>query len=305
MVIDKTNGNVTAAATGEFGGVVKSAKRVLELFEYFAECRHPLSVTDFVRGLGYPQSSTSALLKSLTRLGYLDYDRHKRLYMPTLRMALLGGWVHDQLFSKTSLSRLVDDLYATSGAEAVILGIQNDIHVQYIHLVQSQSPTMSSWHIKPGSLRPLCRSATGRILLSRKTDVDVQHLLWRINAEEEPNSRIQISQMLNELNCIRERGYAYTEGTVTKGVGVIAVEMPTPAGQPLMAIGIGAEIQVLRAHRNHYLALLTKALEPYRTPARATRFVGQSKLSRPREVHSARSTNHSVATTHRKPTVDR
>lgn len=84
----------------ELAGIIKSAKRVLVLFECFAECRRPLSVTDVVRGLEYPQSSASALLKSLARLGYLDYDRHERLYVPTLRSSLFGCWMQDQLFGR-------------------------------------------------------------------------------------------------------------------------------------------------------------------------------------------------------------
>jgi DNA-binding IclR family transcriptional regulator len=248
----------------ELAGVIKSAARVLELFEFFAECRRPLSVTDVVRGLDYPQSSASALLKSLTKLGYLDYDRYERLYVPTLRVALFGGWVQDQLFSQRSLSNLIDELHASSGAQAVILGMQNDIYVQYIHLAQSPRKEGSTWYIKPGSLRPLCRSATGRILLSRKTDVEVQQLLWRINAEEEPAQRLQVGDLLKELDQIRRDGFAYTERTVHPHSGVVAVEMPTPPSQPPMALGIGGPIDVLSQEKNRYLDLLRQALQPYR-----------------------------------------
>jgi DNA-binding IclR family transcriptional regulator len=248
----------------ELAGVIKSAARVLELFEFFAECRRPMSVTDVVRGLDYPQSSASALLKSLTKLGYLDYDRFERLYVPTLRVALFGGWVQDQLFSQRSLSHLIDDVHAASKGQAVILGMQNDIYVQYIHLAQLSRQDLPTWYIKPGSLRPLCRSATGRILLSRKTDVEVQQLLWRINAEEAPEHRLQVGDLLKELEKIRQDGYAYTEGTVKTDSGVIAVEMPTPPSQPPMALGIGGPIETLRREKNRYLDLLRQALQPYR-----------------------------------------
>ena len=257
----------TGPSTRELDGVIKSAKRVLELFEYFAECRRPLSVTDLVRGLDYPQSSASALLRSLTKLGYLDYDRFSRLYVPTLRVALFGGWVQDQLFSQKSLSHLIDELHAASDGLAVVLGMQNDIYVQYIHMVQSPRHEVPSWYIKPGSLRPLCRSATGRILLSRKSDVEVQQLLWRINAEEEPGLRMQIGDLLKELDVIRQVGYAYTEGTVNPNAGVIAVEMPTPPSQPPMALGLGGSIETLQKNRDSYLELLNQALKPYRAPA--------------------------------------
>ena len=243
-------------------GVIKSAKRVLELFEYFAECRRPLTVGDVIKGLHYPQSSVSSLLKSLTRLGYLDYDRHKRLYTPTLRVALFGGWIHDQVYSDSTLSEVVDSLYRRSGGHTVLIGMQNDVFVQYIHLVQAPAPQIP-WYIKPGSLRPLCRSAAGRILLSLKTDVEVQHLLWRINAEEDATNRLTVRDLLYELNLIRVHGAAFTLGAVNPQTGVIAVQLPTPPGQPPMALGIGGPIPVMEQRKDEFLRMLREAVAPY------------------------------------------
>lgn len=245
-------------------GVIKSALRVFEIFEFFAERRRSASVAEVVKALGYPQSSTSMLLKTLTELRYLDYDRHKRQYIPTLRIALLGSWIHDQIFSETSLANLVQELHAATGA-TIILGMQNGIHIQYIHLVQASSKHLD-WYIKPGSLRPLCRSAVGRVLLSQKTDVDVIYLLRRINAEEtNPKKRLSESDFLSELDMVRQQGYAYTEGTVNSRAGVVAMQLPTPANQPHMGIGIGADIAQLRSRRKEFVALLDKTILPYRS----------------------------------------
>ncbi len=253
-----------SAAERELAGVIKSAKRVLELFEYFAERRRPLAVSDVVHGLDYPQSSASALLKSLTRLGYVDYDRHQRLYRPTLRIALLGGWIQDALYSQTNLSTFMDELHRRGGGEALMLGMQNDIYVQYIHVVQTPESELR-WYLKAGTLRPLCRTATGRILLSLKSDVQVQQLLWRINAEEpDPGKRMSIHDLLSELHQIRTQKYAITEATVNPNGGVIAIEMPTPKSQPPMALGIGTSLAMLRTDRERLLQLLDDAIRPYR-----------------------------------------
>lgn len=255
-----------SASDKELAGVIKSAKRVLELFEFFAERRRPLAVTDVVNGLEYPQSSASALLKSLTKMGFLDYDRYRRLYRPTLRVALLGGWVLDDLYSRTNLFNLMEELHRLSGGEALMLGMQNELYVQYIHVVQTPG-SEQNWYLKPGTLRPLCRSATGRILLSLKSDVEVQQLLWRINAEEaDPAKRVSIHDLLRELNQIRAQQYAITAGTINPNGGVIAIEMPTPSGQPPMALGIGAPLEMLRTDRERLLRLLNDAVRPFRGP---------------------------------------
>jgi DNA-binding IclR family transcriptional regulator len=104
-------------------------------------------------------------------------------------------------------------------------------------------------------------------LLSRKSDVEVQQLLWRINAEEENSQRLNVSDLLKDLDQIRHDGYAYTEGTVNPLTGVIAVEMPTPPSQPPMALGIGCGIEELRTNRERFLELLRDALRPYQSKA--------------------------------------
>lgn len=255
-----------SAADRELAGVIKSAKRVLELFEFFTERRRPLAVSDVVDGLKYPQSSASALLRSLTKLGYLDYDRYRRLYRPTLRVALLGGWVLDNLYSRTNLFNLMEELHRLSGGDALMLGMQNEIYVQYIHVVQTPASELA-WYLKPGTLRPLCRTAAGRILLSRKSDVEVQQLLWRINAEEaDPTKRVSIHDLLTEINQVRAQKYAMTDGSINPNGGVIAIEMPTPSGQPPMALAIGAPLEVIRRDRVRLLQLLNDAVRPFRRP---------------------------------------
>jgi DNA-binding IclR family transcriptional regulator len=245
-------------------GVVKSARRVIEVFEFFADRRRPATVGEVAEALGYPQSSTSVLMRSLVRLRYLDYDRETRRFVPTVRVALLGGWIHDQLFSDVSLLRMMQRLRDEAGGPetAVLLGMQNGIYVQYIHVLQPQPPRR--FYVTPGSLRPLCRAAIGRVLLSLKPDVEVLSLVRRINSEErDPEKRIRPTELLGELDLIRQQGYAYTEGTVIPGSGVIAMEVPTPPGQPPMALGIGSSIEYLRAERDHVVSILSAALEPY------------------------------------------
>jgi DNA-binding IclR family transcriptional regulator len=263
-VVTKRKANDHDSEHHELQGVVKSAKRVLELFELFADQRRPLAVNDVVRHLDYPQSSASGLLKSLTKLGYLDYDRHARHYRPTLRVSLLGGWIHDELFSNASLQRMVDDLHATTG-ETVVIGMQNDIYLQYIHIRQKPPSETNRYYRLPGELRPLFRTACGRMLMSRKSDVEVLYLLRRANGEEsDPAHRVNATDLLRELDSVRRHAFSYNEGTYADDAGMIAVQMVTPASQPPMAIGVGATLDILRPNRERYLELLRRALEPYR-----------------------------------------
>lgn len=241
------------------GTIVKSAGRVLEVFEYFAAQQCPVNVTDVTKALGYPQSSTSVLLKSLTHLGYLEYDQATRCYVPTLRIALLGSWIQDSFFRRDNLLDLMQAL-GQKVKGSVIVGLQNGIFAQYIMMLDARGSTPIL--LPTGSLRPLCRSAIGRMLLTTKRDGDIVGILRRSNVQEtQAQNRMSQRALLSEVELCRQRGYAFTEGTMTPGHGVIAVLLPTTPGHAPMAMGIGGTIAQLRKSRERILDQLQRQIK--------------------------------------------
>jgi DNA-binding IclR family transcriptional regulator len=243
---------------------VKSAKRVIEIFEFFAERQTPARLTEISRVLGYPASSTFVLLKSLQDLGYLDFDRGDRTFLPTLRSALLGIWVNDRLLSNGTISRLMFTLRDKFG-ETVVLGAQSGLAIQYIHVVRSLTRHNPS-QVMTGSLRPLLRSAMGHVILSIKPEAEVLALARRINAEQaESKHWVRPRDLVAKLERCRRDGYAYTEGAATPGAGIVAVLLATPQHQPPLALGIGAPLSRLREQKPHYVAALRKVVEAHRS----------------------------------------
>src|SRR5690606_19455126 len=182
----------------------KSARRAIEVFEFFAERRSPATLTEIARALGCPPSSAFALLSTLRQLGYLDYDRHGRTFLPTLRAALLGIWVNDLFLSDGTILKLMDSLRERTG-ETVVMGTQSGLHVQYIHVMRSlvRRPHRE---VATGRLRPLLRSAVGQIILSTKPDEEILAIARRINAmETDPEKYVRPSDLLQSIErCRRE-----------------------------------------------------------------------------------------------------
>src|SRR5688500_1609065 len=88
-------------------GTVKSAARTIAVLEHFSATRRPHALKHICKALGYPQSSASVLLKTLTTLGYLNYNRRRRVYFPTLRVAALGDWVAGELLGHDNLGEAI------------------------------------------------------------------------------------------------------------------------------------------------------------------------------------------------------
>ncbi len=142
---------------------VKSATRVLEIFEYFDEVRRPVTIQDVAQALSYPHSSTAALLKSLVSLGYLEHDDRGRTFFPSIRISLLGNWVEAEALPIRNVQRLMRRLSADTGC-TIILAARLGDHAQYIKVIQGTSPIR--FHVKPSTRRMLAFSTIGRVLLS-------------------------------------------------------------------------------------------------------------------------------------------
>jgi DNA-binding IclR family transcriptional regulator len=219
-------------------GAVKSAKRALEILEVFSRHRRPLALKEVLDELGYPTSSGSALMKSLVALGYLDYDRERRTYFPTMRIAALGDWVGKALFGDGPLLPALEGLHANTG-ETVVLAVQSDLHAQYVHLIHSHEPLRIG--AQPGTRRPLARSGLGLVLLSAKTDAEIERLRRRINASSEDDLQSR-EELMARVNTVRARGYAFSKHSISQGVGIIGMALPKGPFGRTFAVGVAGQV---------------------------------------------------------------
>jgi DNA-binding IclR family transcriptional regulator len=243
-------------------GTVKSAQRVVEVFEYFARRRAPATLTQVSSALGYPASSTFALLSTLRELGYLDYSREDRTFVPTVRAALLGIWVNDALLSDGTIVRLMYALRDETGCSAV-LGMQSGQQVQYIHVVKGAVEGELN-DVATGALRPLLQSAMGEVLLTLKTAAELRALVSRINAAAPPGQQMRMAELMARIHACRERGWAWSEGVSTPGAGIITMLLAAPLHQPPLVLGLGGPITRLRSKRLKLVAALRRTVNQHR-----------------------------------------
>ena len=191
--------------------IVKSAQRAFEIFEAFERERRPMTLKDFTDRYGYPASSASALLKSLIALGYLDYDRFSRTYMPTMRIASMGTWIQGALFGEGEVLDLMRRLHQQT-QETVTLGAQSDLVAQYVHVIDSTLPIR--YDVPLGATRPLARSGIGWLMLSTRSDATIETLLRRINFHErDPKHRVDLGRLMQRIQAVRRDGYVYSRHT--------------------------------------------------------------------------------------------
>lgn len=234
---------------------VKSAIRAFAVLEVFERHQRALSLKEITQELGYPASSGSALLKSMLEIGYLDYNKDRRLYFPTLRVALLGQWVEGMLFGENHLLEAMQWLHEQSG-EGVILATQSDLHVQYLQILYSDHPLQ--FRARPGLRRPIARTGLGWAILASRSDAEIEHILRRINAQSE--DKVNRAALMARIDEIRSRGYSFSKSTFTEGVGIIGMVVPQAAFNRTLALGVAGYVGRLERDEDRIVDLLRSAI---------------------------------------------
>ena len=242
--------------------MVKSAVRVLAIFEVFESERRSLTISELVERLHIPQSSTSTLMKSLVAKGFVEFEAATRRYRPSVRLAFLGNWVLGSTDVIARIHALAQTLSETTG-ETILIGAENGLYMQYLSVIVS--PHTLSIALHPGVRRPLHLSGLGLMLLSLKTDPEIGRVVRRYNAEhgDAGVARLSEREALGMVETARRQGWCETANLITEGAGSIATLLPLPRAERALAIGIGAPVSRLQARHDILQRALTEAVAEF------------------------------------------
>jgi DNA-binding IclR family transcriptional regulator len=235
---------------------IKSARRVLEILEYFDRGHRTATVMDMSRSLDYPQSSTSELLRCLAKLGYLHYNRVRRTYSPTARVALLGSWVEPTLFRGGSLLTALDRVAEAVG-ETVVLSTAANYVIQHLHVIDGAHENAVFVHT--GDTESLLHSPQGRLVLGTYQEDHIRSALHRLNAEEpNPERRVKVKETAEELRKLSRRGWLVQPEVRDDGTGVIVMLMPLRKGRDRLVLSVFASRETIETRAKDILRIMAK-----------------------------------------------
>ncbi|GAC1571924.1 MAG: IclR family transcriptional regulator [Sphingomicrobium sp.] len=234
--------------------MIKSARRVLEVLEFFDQEHSNATVMDIARTLGYPQSSTSELLRCLVALGYLHYNRYTRNYQPTARVALIGAWVEPDLFREGALLPMVDCI-AHRFDQTVTLSVAAHYRLQHIHVVSGTAQEAPHLHV--GDTAAILHRVAGRLLLSTYRDVHIRSALRRLNADEtNPELRVCVSEEIERLRLLRHKGW---EIEIDGDRATLAVMLPPRSGGQRIVLSVLGKAATIVEHADEIRAMIAEA----------------------------------------------
>jgi DNA-binding IclR family transcriptional regulator len=239
----------------------KTARRVIEVLEFFDEHRQQATVMEIARRYNRPQSSTSELLAILVEMGLLYKDSASRSYTLTPRAAMLGSVSQPSLVRDGRLSMLIDQLVAQTGLGTIVLGAVG-LDAQIFRWMPGSTPVATTLPngLSGGHRERLCDSVAGWLLLSTYPPERREGMLRRLRAETPPGRLFDHAGLNVQIQECRRQGSASGPAGFGTKAEFSAVLLPIELGQRPMVLGFVHELHDCNASAE-LIALLQKSVQ--------------------------------------------
>lgn len=221
-------------------GSVKSAMRVLDLFEYLRRWNAAQTHTQIAARLGIPKSSLTQLLKTLVHRGYLEYDPASKGYFLGPAVVALGRRsAETRDLVSVAEAVLADAARATSETCALNL-LKGD--VSEVMATASGSHRLH-YTMRIGDVAPLYATSGGKALLAHLPEEMRRDYLARVTFEKiTPNTIDTVPALEAELAEIAQTGIAFVVEEFTPGIVGMARPILSRSGFPLAAVNIALPV---------------------------------------------------------------
>lgn len=198
----------------------KSLSHALRVVDLFAKGSTPLGVTEISKRVGLDKSTVSRIVATLNLHGYLDRSPDDRRYQVGPSAWLVGiRYRRGLLLAETARVAMTDVLRRFPGTTGYA-GVLNGHDVGYVAVVDG--PEAQRIHLELGEQSPAIKTALGRAMLAHLPPEELSSWLAHLSPADLPPRFTTRGTLLDELDRIREQGYALNEGDLDPEIGAIA-----------------------------------------------------------------------------------
>jgi DNA-binding IclR family transcriptional regulator len=186
----------------------------------------PMGLSALARCLDLPKSTVANLCAALEQVGFIT--RHQGRYNLGPRLMELGAAYVDRIDVVQSFREASARLRWAS-QETVQLALLDGTDIIYLARHDGTQPVRLAAGL--GRRMPTTCTALGKALLAEMDPSEVQSRLATLHTLPvlTPHSKRNVAELLEDLDAIRERGYAIDDEENSVGVVCYAVTLPTMA----------------------------------------------------------------------------
>lgn len=220
----------------------------LQVIEALAHNGGAMGITEIARALDMNQSAVQRILGVLTERGYISRPPGSRKYQLTLALWELGSQVVEHHQQRRLVHPILRFAAQTTGFTAFLTYLA---HPFIVYLDKVEGAHGRAHSNEPGSRIPIHRTAAGKAVLAYLPRQQVRSLAkpqtdWSGFLTSGP---IDPETLTEEIDTIRRRRYAVSQGGMTIGVNSIACPIWATEDVPFGSIALTAEERDLPSSR--------------------------------------------------------
>lgn len=215
--------------------MIQSVSRALRLLKLFSHDRPSWGVMEAAETLGLHKSTTSRLLATLEREGFLEIDPQTSKYRLGIQGSTLVARVASGADLRTVAKPAMEELSQTT-QETISLEVPQ--RTEEITLEQIASPhrvKATGWVGRRTSLH--CTS-TGKVMLAFMSPNERGQFLPRRLNRYAVRTITRRDRLSKELEVIRRRGYAIAQDELEEGLSAVGAPILDQAGKVVAALAV-------------------------------------------------------------------
>jgi IclR family pca regulon transcriptional regulator len=219
----------------------QSLERGLAILSCFTAKRPVLGIADIADELGMSRSTTHRYVITLVALGYLEQGASRK-YRLGLRVADLGLSALNSTGLREHARPYLEELRQRTSYTAS-LAVLDGTEVLYIDRVRSfrRSQGRTDLEQSPGSRLPAYCTAMGKLLLANLSDSEQREVLASTKpAKRGPNTITSKRALRDELEQVREAGFAVNDEELASELFAIAAPVRDAGREVVAAVGLSA-----------------------------------------------------------------
>ena len=275
----------SALPPGEKGDLLHSVQRALNVLTLIAEHPQGLSARDISSLLSLSISTCYHILNTLVTAGYLDRHPHNQIYLLGPQIPFLNNAFVQSLSSQDPLPQAEDDVW--SAAPSFVGRLRS---ILYSLTEQTQEPSyLACWRYGEIVLQAIVQApqaakvtklyvgyrgqahchALGKVLLAYSDPEIVERYLdVHPLTPFGPNTILQRSRFVEELNDIVRQGYSIDREEFSTDIFCIAAPVFAPQGHVVAALAISLAPDALARRAEWLIAQIVRAANHARAELR-------------------------------------
>jgi IclR family transcriptional regulator, KDG regulon repressor len=232
--------------------IVPAVERAILILQLLGREPGGLTISEIAQKLSIPKSTVFTILTTLQEHHMVEREEGSGRFGLGMELFTLGSIVLESLNPRSAgreiLKQLAEETHLTAH-----LGIIDRDEVVYIEKIESQARIKVSSRV--GGRMGLHCTALGKAMLSAMPEAERHRLLQGMHfSRQTPNTIVSLPGLLEELQRVRERGYAVDDEENEPGIRCLAAPVYNHHGEVSYAISISGPLDQITPEKVDELA---------------------------------------------------